>query len=77
MLTARALDVRARRAADFAGSYVPLDAGDDVCAFRRGEGVAVAVPLGPGASKEAAELGAGWVDVLPEYASGLFVRRDA
>jgi (1->4)-alpha-D-glucan 1-alpha-D-glucosylmutase len=76
-LTARALDVRARRAADFAGSYVPLDAGGGVCAFRRGEGVAVVVPLRPRASKDGAKLDSSWVDVLPEYPVGLFVRRDA
>jgi (1->4)-alpha-D-glucan 1-alpha-D-glucosylmutase len=77
VLTARALDVRARRTADFAGSYTPLEAGPAVCAFRRGGGVAVAVPLRPSTSKEDAALGPEWVDVLPEYPVGLLVRRDA
>jgi (1->4)-alpha-D-glucan 1-alpha-D-glucosylmutase len=41
----RALDLRARRPEAFAGSYTPIPAGDDVCAFLRGDDVLVAVAL--------------------------------
>lgn len=41
----RALELRARRPEPFAGSYTPVAAGDDVCAFLRGEDVLVAVAL--------------------------------
>jgi (1->4)-alpha-D-glucan 1-alpha-D-glucosylmutase len=44
-----ALALRARRPDVFAGSYEPVDAGPDVCAFERGGEVRVAVPLRPGA----------------------------
>jgi (1->4)-alpha-D-glucan 1-alpha-D-glucosylmutase len=67
----RALALRARRPDAFAGEYVPLEAGPNVCAFRRGANVLVAVPLGPGASFDP---GAGWRDLLPEYRMGLYER---
>jgi len=67
----RALALRARRPQAFAGAYVPLAAGPEVCAFLRGEGeVLVAVALrGPLAGAEVtvelpeAALGR-WRDVL-------------
>ncbi|MEA2189183.1 MAG: (1-_4)-alpha-D-glucan 1-alpha-D-glucosylmutase [Solirubrobacteraceae bacterium] len=44
----RALELRTRRSEAFAGAYVPIDAGADVCAFTRGDGdVLVAVALRP------------------------------
>ena len=44
-LIRRTLALRARRADAFAGSYEPLDAGEDVCAFTRGGEVLVAVAV--------------------------------
>jgi (1->4)-alpha-D-glucan 1-alpha-D-glucosylmutase len=44
-VTARLLGLRRRRAAAFAGSYEPLDAGPDVCAFTRAGEVCVAVAV--------------------------------
>jgi (1->4)-alpha-D-glucan 1-alpha-D-glucosylmutase len=44
-LIREALQLRARRPAAFAGSYEPLDAVGDVCAFTRGGEVLVAVAL--------------------------------
>ena len=44
-LTRRTHELRARRPAAFAGSYDPLDAGEDVCAFTRGGEVLVAAAL--------------------------------
>jgi (1->4)-alpha-D-glucan 1-alpha-D-glucosylmutase len=41
----RALDLRRRRPSSFAGAYAPIAAGDDVCAFLRGDDVLVAVAL--------------------------------
>ena len=41
----RALDLRRRRPEPFAGSYTPIPAGDDVCAFLRGDDVLVAVAI--------------------------------
>jgi (1->4)-alpha-D-glucan 1-alpha-D-glucosylmutase len=48
----KTLALRERRPELFEGSYEPLDAGPDVCAFVRGGAVLVAVPLRPGASFE-------------------------
>jgi (1->4)-alpha-D-glucan 1-alpha-D-glucosylmutase len=76
-VVARALELRQRRPEAFAGSYEPIDAGPDVCAFRRGDTVAVVVPLRPGACKEAVRLEDRWVDLLPEYSFALFECRDA
>jgi len=44
-LIQRTLALRARRPAPFAGSYEPLEAGEDVCAFTRGGEVLVAVAV--------------------------------
>ncbi len=66
-LTQQALELRARRAEAFAGSYEPVDLGADVCAFTRGGEVLVAVPLRPGAEPAAPD---GWREV----AAGLYER---
>jgi (1->4)-alpha-D-glucan 1-alpha-D-glucosylmutase len=66
----RALALRARRPAPFAGSYTPLEAPEGVCAFLRGEDVAVVVPIRPGAPCDAALPEGEWVDVL-EHLEGL------
>ena len=62
----KALDLRGRREAAFAGAYEPLDAGPDVCAYGRGGEVLVVVPVRPGAAAGATLRGAGgrWRDVL-------------
>jgi (1->4)-alpha-D-glucan 1-alpha-D-glucosylmutase len=44
-LVASALDLRRRRPEPFAGAYTPVRAGDDVCAFLRGDEVLVAVAV--------------------------------
>jgi (1->4)-alpha-D-glucan 1-alpha-D-glucosylmutase len=72
LLIRRTLELRARRASDFDGDYGPVEAGPDVCAFRRGEGVLVSVPLRKGTDAKA--VGAGWTDLLPELPQGLFER---
>jgi (1->4)-alpha-D-glucan 1-alpha-D-glucosylmutase len=56
----KALGLRARRPDAFAGAYEPVDAGPDVCAFRRGD-VLVAVPLRTGADAAAATGDAGTI----------------
>ena len=56
-----ALALRARREL---GEYRPLDAGPDVCAFLRGDDVAVVVPLRPGSRPEVDLPGAGWRPLL-------------
>jgi (1->4)-alpha-D-glucan 1-alpha-D-glucosylmutase len=48
----KTLALRRRRPELFEGSYEPIDAGPDVCAFVCGGAVLVAVPLRPGASFE-------------------------
>jgi (1->4)-alpha-D-glucan 1-alpha-D-glucosylmutase len=46
LLVVRALELRARRPAAFSGAYSPVEAGEDVVAFVRGEGeVLVVVPV--------------------------------
>jgi (1->4)-alpha-D-glucan 1-alpha-D-glucosylmutase len=62
------LDVRRRRPEAFDGGYAPVPAGDDVCAFLRGDDVLVAVALrerwrAPAWSLPAAAEGT-WRDVL-------------
>jgi (1->4)-alpha-D-glucan 1-alpha-D-glucosylmutase len=69
----RALDLRRRRPEDFDGAYEPMDGGPSVCAFRRGDGVVVIVPLRPGAAKEP-EAREGWRDLLPSLPVGLYER---
>jgi (1->4)-alpha-D-glucan 1-alpha-D-glucosylmutase len=59
----RALALRARRPAAFAGAYEPVDAGPDVCAYLRGGEVLVVVPVRAGAGTEVPVPG-GWRNVL-------------
>lgn len=61
-LIRRTLTLRARRPDAFAGSYEPVAAGPDTCAFVRGGEVLVAVAL-RGELAEL-ELGSEWQDVL-------------
>jgi (1->4)-alpha-D-glucan 1-alpha-D-glucosylmutase len=57
-LILRVLELRRRRPGAFAGSYVPLDAGPDVCAFLRGEDVLVALVVrGAGENRVAVPTG--------------------
>ena len=60
-LIRRTLELRAQRPEAFAGSYEPVDAGPDVCAFLRGGEVLVAVPIRERARFEPPR---GFVDVL-------------
>ena len=53
---------------------MPLEAGPDVCAFRRGPDYLVVVPLRAGASKWIQEAD-GMRDLLPDHPVGLYVRR--
>ena len=62
-----ALALRARRPEAFAGTYEPVDAGADVCAYMRGGEVLVAAPLRPSARFEP---GPRWHEVV----SGLYER---
>jgi (1->4)-alpha-D-glucan 1-alpha-D-glucosylmutase len=62
-LIRRALALRARRPAAFAGSYEPIDAGPDVCAYLRGAEVLVVVPVRAGAGADVAPPGS-WTPVL-------------
>jgi (1->4)-alpha-D-glucan 1-alpha-D-glucosylmutase len=71
----RVLRLRAALPEAFAGPYEPLDEGEGVCAFARGSGVRVSVPIRPGAAKS--EAPDGWRDLLPELHVGLLVRSDA
>ena len=65
-LIQRALALRARRPEAFAGSYEPLEAGDEACAFvRGGEVVACAWLRGDGSAAVTLPDGA-WADVLGE-----------
>jgi (1->4)-alpha-D-glucan 1-alpha-D-glucosylmutase len=62
----RALALRVRRPEAFAGTYVPLSAGPDTCAFLRGDDVAVIVALREG-PRAAVELPPGpWSDLLED-----------
>jgi (1->4)-alpha-D-glucan 1-alpha-D-glucosylmutase len=62
----RALELRTRRSEAFAGAYVPIDAGADVCAFTRGDGdVLVAVALRPAGEAASVDVPPGrYRDVL-------------
>ena len=65
-LIQRALALRARRPEAFAGSYEPLEAGDEACAFVRGGSVVACAWLrGDGSATVALPDGA-WADVLGE-----------
>jgi (1->4)-alpha-D-glucan 1-alpha-D-glucosylmutase len=66
-----ALALRRRRPEAFTGAYEPVQAGEGVCAFRRGASVLVAVPVRRGASKPGFP---GWTDLLPELPVGLYER---
>jgi (1->4)-alpha-D-glucan 1-alpha-D-glucosylmutase len=57
---------------DELGGYMPIEAGPDVCAFRRGPRVLVVVPLRAGASKAIPEA-EGLHDELRDYPVGLFL----
>jgi (1->4)-alpha-D-glucan 1-alpha-D-glucosylmutase len=68
-LLVAALDLRARRPVSFAGAYTPIPAGEDVCAFLRGDDVLVAVALretatGEGGWRLPAAAAGRWRDVL-------------
>jgi len=62
-LTERLLALRKERPEAFEGSYEPLNAGPDVCAFVRGGAVHVAVAVRDGAKLPARP--SGWHDLLP------------
>ena len=68
LLIVRALALRARRPGAFSGAYTPIDAGEHVVAFARGEGeVLVVVPVGSPQGRRLAlpgELAGAWRDVL-------------
>jgi (1->4)-alpha-D-glucan 1-alpha-D-glucosylmutase len=67
LVIAKALALRARRAEAFSGAYTPVDAGECVCAFARGDGeVLVIVPVRSchGATLKPGELAGAWRDVL-------------
>jgi (1->4)-alpha-D-glucan 1-alpha-D-glucosylmutase len=54
------------------GGYMPIEAGHGICAFRRGPGFLVVVPLRAGTTKAIPEA-AGLHDLLGEMPVGLFV----
>ncbi len=66
----RALALRARRPAAFAGAYQPVEAGPDVCAFLRGDAeVLVVAVVRPSAERTRAlssDVAGRWRDVLGE-----------
>ena len=64
-----ALGLRARRPEAFEGSYAPVDCDSEVCAFTRGEDVAVVVSLHGAGIDEVALPGSGWRDLLPRDGS--------
>jgi (1->4)-alpha-D-glucan 1-alpha-D-glucosylmutase len=72
-LIVQALDLRRRRPQDFEGAYEPMDGGQGVCAFRRGEGVVAIVPLRRETAKEP-EAREGWRDLVPGLPVGLYER---
>ncbi len=64
-LIVRALELRRRRPACFAGAYEPIDAGDGVCAFLRGGDVLSLIAVRPGGGERLADAPGGrWRDVL-------------
>ena len=73
-LIRKVLELRARRPEVFAGDYGPVEAGEGVVAFTRGDGVVwVAVAVRPDA--EVPSPDAGWRDVVAE--PGLLLRERA
>jgi (1->4)-alpha-D-glucan 1-alpha-D-glucosylmutase len=64
-LILRLLTLRARKPDTFTAGYEPLDAGEDVCAFMRGDGLLVLVGTRPGPATGSLETPRGrWRDVL-------------
>ncbi|HWF25101.1 MAG TPA: malto-oligosyltrehalose synthase [Solirubrobacteraceae bacterium] len=65
-LIREALALRARRASAFAGPYTPIPAPAEVCAFTRGEEVAVVVAVRGVPNLDAVRIpGQSWHDLLP------------
>jgi (1->4)-alpha-D-glucan 1-alpha-D-glucosylmutase len=62
----RALALRIRRLAAFAGAYRPVPAGPDVCAFLRGDDEVLVVVTVRGSEPIALELPGRWHDVLED-----------
>jgi (1->4)-alpha-D-glucan 1-alpha-D-glucosylmutase len=70
----RVLDLRARRPRAFAGSYDPIEAGPEVCAFVRGGDVLVAVTVRGGGGDPRVQPPAGdWRDALDGALEGVLV----
>ncbi len=66
-VTARLLALRARRPEAFAdGRYEPIDAGEDVCAFRRADEVHVAVAVRDGVQESSLHPGGDWREIVRE-----------
>jgi (1->4)-alpha-D-glucan 1-alpha-D-glucosylmutase len=70
----RTLRLRAELPDVFAGSYEPVDAGPDVCAFTREDEILVAVPVRAGATFEPPP---GFADVLDATELGVWLLRRA
>ncbi len=66
----KTLELRARRTADFEAGYEPVEAGPNLCVFKRGADVVVAVPLRPGATFAQPE---GFRDVFDAAELGVFL----
>ena len=64
-VTSTLLGLRRRRPDAFASGYMPVDAGPDVCAFRRGADLLVVVPLTAGTRVDV-DVAGEWRDVLEE-----------
>ncbi|MEA2199313.1 MAG: (1-_4)-alpha-D-glucan 1-alpha-D-glucosylmutase [Solirubrobacteraceae bacterium] len=65
-LIREALALRMRRPEAFPGAYTPLPAPPEVCAFMRGDGVAVVVGVRGAPDLDGVEIpGPGWRDLLP------------
>jgi (1->4)-alpha-D-glucan 1-alpha-D-glucosylmutase len=60
----KALDLRSRRSAAFAGAYEPVEAGPGVCAYLRGGEVLVVVPVRDWDGASISGLRGRWRDVL-------------
>jgi len=67
------LSLRARRRESFAGAYEPLAAGEQTCAYRRGEDVVVAVAVRGGEPEFELPTG-GWNEVLRARDARVFER---
>ncbi|HWF36333.1 MAG TPA: malto-oligosyltrehalose synthase [Solirubrobacteraceae bacterium] len=74
-LIREALALRRRRPEAFAGAYAPVSAPPDICAFTRGDEVAVLVGLRSGARLDDVTLpGSDWCEVLPRQGAFAAVR---